>query len=188
MRDQWEKKKKSLIRLCSFAFFLIIYGFIAVRTMRWRTALWEGDSPLGYAPQKYELCEILINKKISELFNPRNGAFFFPSSTPIEVWSQLSEGPELHSTITSAILWSFKIPQLSQGGLIFMSNRRFIDRWHPSNLSSPVSSRPWFRSRAALGSLSCAFLFFKGAGVRSQSTAGSISLNCSATFQGTRCN
>lgn len=72
------EKKKSLIRLCPFAFFLIIYGFIGVRTMRWRTALWEGDSPLGYAPQKYELCEILINKKISELFNPRNGAFFSP--------------------------------------------------------------------------------------------------------------
>lgn len=79
MRNQWKKKKKkSLIRLCSFAFFLIIYGFIAVRTMRWRTALWEGDSPLGYAPQKYELCEILINKKISELFNPMNGALFSP--------------------------------------------------------------------------------------------------------------
>lgn len=44
-------KIKSLIRL----FFLIMGGFIAARTIRWRTALWEGDSLFGYELQKYEL-------------------------------------------------------------------------------------------------------------------------------------
>lgn len=127
---------------------------------------------------------ILINKKIFELFNPLNGGL--PHQPP-----HLQRRGRSFQRGRRSFHDNFKILQESQGALEFMSNRRFIDRRHPSNFSSPVSSS--FDSHAENGCLSHAFLFFslffyQAAGVRSQSTAGSVSLNCSATFQGTCCN
>lgn len=43
--------KRGLLFFC----ILIINGFIAALTIRYRIALWEGDSRSGYTPQNYML-------------------------------------------------------------------------------------------------------------------------------------